>query len=485
MKSRRVLVLFAVVAVVVQLGLFDAVASSHREAPGIARLPQVDGTDFYMFRSYESGREGFVTLIANYNPLQDPYGGPNYFPLDAAAVYDIHITNDGDAVEDITFRFRFFQHAKFLTVNSGGTDVPIPLVNAGPIGVDDTGNLNIERHYYAEVVRGALDDPMRQIGFLTQSGGGSSRFEMPMDNIGNKSIPDYDAYASSFIYDVTIPGCSTNGRLFAGQRKEPFQVNLGEIFDLVNIADPLGARDAEESDTADKNVTSIILEVPISCLTTQGRPVIGGWTTSRLPRSRVLREGAEASFYEPNEQFGDMVQVSRLANPLVNEVVIGITKKNLFNASHPKDDAQFATYVTNPTLPELLEILFGAGGVTALDVFPRADLVQVFVTGVPGLNQDGSNGEIMRLNTATAAVAASAQNNLGVIGGDFAGYPNGRRPGDDVVDISLRAVMGVLLTQTEAPSGQLPFTDGARQHADQFDETFPYLKSPIPGSPTE
>ena len=169
----------------------------------------------------------------------------------------------------------------------------------------------------------------------------------------------------------------------------------------------------------------------------------------------------------------------------MNELVIGMTKKNLFNAGHPKDDIQFINYVTNPTLPELLEILFGGAGVRAPNVFPRADLIQVFLTGVPGLNQDGSNGEIMRLNTATPPVPSFAQNNLGVIAGDLAGYPNGRRPGDDVVDISLRVLMGVLLSPAEAPSGQLSFTDGARQHADQFDDTFPYLKSPIPGSPTE
>ena len=253
--------------------------------------------------------------------------------------------------------------------------------------------------------------------------------------------------------------------MFVGQRKGSFQVNLGEIFDLVNT-DPLGPPDGEASVTAGKNITSIILEVPISCVSAGNGPVIGGWTTSRLPRTRVLREGADATFDQPDENFGGFVQISRLANPLVNELVIGLSKKNLFNASQPKDDAQFATFVTNPTLPEILETLFGDAGVRAPDVFPRTDLIQVFLTGVPGLNQDGSTAELLRLNTSTQAVPSSAQNNLGVIGGDFAGFPNGRRPGDDVVDIALRAVMGALLTPAEAPSGQLPFTDGARQHAD-------------------
>ena len=179
------------------------------------------------------------------------------------------------------------------------------------------------------------------------------------------------------------------------------------------------------------------------------------------------------------------MQVSRLANPLVNEVAIGLPDKDLFNASHPKDDAQFLKYVTNPTLPELLEILFFDAGVRAPNLFPRNDMVQVFLTGVPGLNADGSVGEMMRLNTLVAPVPRDQQNNLGVIGGDLAGYPNGRRPGDDTVDISLRAVMGVLLTPDVAPSGQLPFTDGALQNAAMFDDAFPYLTTPIAGSPND
>ena len=471
---RRKMAPLVVVTLVMALSL--AMASSHREAPGITRLPQVDETDFYMFRSYESGREVFTTLIANYNPLQDPFGGPNYFPLDEDAAYDIHITNNGDAIEDITFRFRFNRRAKFITVPSGGEDVEIPLINAGQIGVDDTAALNVQRNFYVQRIVGPVDNPT-QIGYVTQAAG-SAQFDMPTDNIGNKSIPDYEAYANSFIYDITIPDCGTNGRLFAGQRKESFAVNLGEIFDLVNT-NPVGPPDGESSDTAGKNITSLILEIPTSCLTGSGGPVIGGWTTARLPMNRVLRDNP--GFYEDDESFGALVQVSRLANPLVNEVVIGLPDKNLFNASHPDDDVQFAVYVTNPTLPALLQALFG---VTAPTAFPRADLIQIFLAGVPGLNQDGSNREIMRLNTETPAVPSFAQDNLGVIAGDLAGYPNGRRPGDDTVDISLRAVMGVLLPPADAPDGQLPYTDGAIQQADQFDDTFPYLKTPLPGSPS-
>jgi len=212
--------------------------------------------------------------------------------------------------------------------------------------------------------------------------------------------------------------------------------------------------------------------VPIPCLTSRRTPVIGAWTTASLPR-----EGK--STFRPY----DWVQVSRLGAPLVNEVVIGLKDKDRFNASEPKDDAQFATYVTNPTLPAILEILFGAAGVQAPTLFPRADLVAAFLTGVPGLNANGSVAEMLRLNTSTAPKPAAAQSNLGVIGGDVAGFPNGRRPGDDVVDIELRVAMGKLLPLANAPSGQLPFTDGALVDASRFSSSFPYLRTPQPGSP--
>lgn len=459
----------------VVLCLNPAFASSHREAPGITRMPQVDGTDFYMFRSYESGREGYVTLIANYHPLQDPYGGPNYFPLDPDAFYDIHISNDGDAIEDLTFRFRIKQASRDIGLPvGGGPNVAVPLVNVGTIPA--AGTLNVIRSYTVRVIRGDLDAPDGE-DFLMEAASGATRFGTPFDHIGAKSFPSYDDYANLFIYDVDVPGCANPGRMFVGQRREGFMVNLGEVFDLVNL-NPLGPVDAEVSATANKNVTSLALEVPIACLTGGGDGVIAAWTTARLPRNRSLTE--DPTFGAPDLQWGDYVQVSRLGHPLVNEVVIGLPDKNRFNASEPKDDPQFLAYVTNPTLPELLEVLFG---VEAPNLFPRADLVQIFLTGVPGLNADGSVGEMLRLNTAIDPVPASAQNPLGVLGGDLAGFPNGRRPGDDTVDIALRAVMGVLLPAEVAPAGSLPYTDGAYQDASMFRSTFPYLETPFPGSP--
>jgi hypothetical protein len=496
MKRARLLFSTSLIAfALVGLTSLPAAASSHREAPGITETPKVDGTDFYMFRSYEAGREGYVTLIANYVPLQDAYGGPNYFALDPDARYRIHIDNTGDGVEDITFQFRASQLLKDLKVPVGGQQVSVPLINIGPISGapgNRSPNLNVQESYTLLVTRGPLSHSNGS-AYATNPNG-TRRFGKPADNIGEKSIPDYAAYAANFVWDVEIPGCSGNdqGRVFVGQRKESFAVNLGEIFDLVNIENPLGPRDAEPNILADKNVTSFILEVPIGCLTRNAQnPVIGGWTTAALPRNRTLKNNP--TFESPTNEAGNYVQVSRLGMPLVNEVVIGLKDKNLFNAASPAGDAALATYVTNPTLPELLEILFGAAGVRAPNNFPRTDLVAAFATGVQGLNflSDGAPHEMLRLNTSTAPTPAASQNNLGVLGGDSAGFPNGRRPGDDVVDIELRVAMGVLChafpgtfcDPADAPSGNLPFTDGTLQDVSQFDTTFPYLRTPLPGSP--
>jgi hypothetical protein len=458
--------------------------SSHREAPAITKTPKLDGTDFYMFRSYEPGRSEFVTLIANYVPLQDPYGGPNYFALDPEAVYEIHVDNNGDAVEDLTFQFRPAVTMKDIAVPAGGVSVAVPLINVGPIGpgVGDTGNLNRVETYTLDIIRG--DRRKGSIERVTNAFDGTETFSKPVDNIGEKSIPHYATYAGNHVYDVAIPRCG-DGRVFVGQRKDPFVVNLGETFDLVNVSNPLGPEDVEADDLEDKNVTSFILEVPISCLAqSAGQPIIGGWTTASV--------GVRPQTGNGNLKAG--TQVSRLGMPLVNEVVIGLKDKDRFNASKPSQDSAFATYATNPTLPELLEILFGAAGVRAPNNFPRQDLVAAFLTGVTGLNQPPGvrASEMLRLNTAIAPRAAAAQSRLGALGGDRSGFPNGRRPGDDVVDIELRVAMGVLCHAfpgafgcgpADAPSGTLPFTDGAFIDASYVDSTFPYLRSPLPGSP--
>lgn len=462
-------------------------ASSHREAPFITETPKVDGTDFYMFRSYESGQEDTVTLIANYLPLQDAYGGPNYFDMDSDAIYEIHVDNTGDAVEDLTFQFKFADKPNDiqLPVGPSGSEkmVSVPLKNIGD--ATNAANVQFSQDYTVAVINGDRRTGTKQMASNVTDGTGT--FSKPLDNIGGKSFSDYGTYADGYIYDIAIPGCGTNGRVFVGQRREAFAVNLGEIFDLVNT-NPLGARNGEGAgDLADKNVTSFALEIPTSCLTgsaqnSGGDPVIGAWTTASLPQARVINPTPSASGKGATVEGGAYTQVSRLGMPLVNEVVIGLKDKDTFNASEPKDDGQFIDYVTNPTLPELLEVLFG---VTAPNNFPRTDLIAAFLTGIDGVNQPVgvTASEMLRLDPAIAVTAPGSQNDLGVLGGDNAGFPNGRRPVDDVVDISLRVAMGVLVNSTDAPDGQLPYTDGVQLDPSTLRTTFPYLATPLAGSP--
>lgn len=456
-----------------------AYPSSHREAPQIAGMPRVDGTDFYMFRSYEPGRSGYVTLIANYIPLQDPEGGPNFFNLDPNAIYRINVNNDGGGAANLIFQFRFTNTYKNLAVNANGKSIPVPLINTGVVNAAGT-DLNIVQSYTVYVRNVSAQ------GYAWNASSGGQVFYKPADNIGNKSIPDYAAYASQFTYELGIPGCATPGRVFVGQRKEGFVANLGEVFDLVNL-NPVGPRDGQPNALYGKNVTSIALEVPISCLTGSSNPIIGAYTTALL--------GIGGSYQ----------QVSRLGMPLVNELVIGLPDKDKFNGSAPQDDGQFLEYVTNPSLPVILNSLFANAAM--VPGTPREDLVAVFLTGVKGLNQPAhvTPTEMLRLNTATPPTPAASQNDLGVLGGDVAGFPNGRRPYDDVVDITLRVAEGALCgavgncgTEKSDPNHGAPYTDGARaagpdsahlhvsgevKPTDTYLTGFPYLNTPIPGSP--
>lgn len=472
-----------------------ALASSHREAPFIATQPQVDASDFYMFMSYEPNRTGYVTLLANYDPLQDPGAGPNFHFLDENAVYDFHIDNTGDGRSDLTFRFHFDNRDKNLTVPAGGVAQAEPLLNIGGITAADQRNLNRTETYSVEVMKG---DTLAWRGQpLTNTATGSGLFTKPVDNIGNKSIANYEGYASSYVYNVKIPGCAATGRVFAGQRKDGFVADLGAIFDLVNL-NPLGARDGRTNALTRKNVTTLALEVPATCLgATARQPIIGGWTTASEPRYRVLNN-ADKPF-----SFADLVQVSRLGSPLVNELVIGLKDKDKFNGSQPRQDRQFLSYVTNPTVPVLLSALFN----TNVPHTPRNDLVTVFLTGVAGINQPTNvvPSEELRLNTSIAPTPPASQNDLGVLGNDLAGFPNGRRPYDDVVDIALRVEAGALCSttigtcgdQTADPNNAAPLTDGARAAgptaatsqvtgnifaADTYLDHFPYLNTPVPGS---
>ena len=469
-----------------------ALASSHREAPFITTMPKVDGTDFYMFRSYETGRGNFVTLIANYLPLQDPYGGPNYFSMDPDALYEIHIDNNGDGKEDLTFQFRFKNTLNNVALNVGGKQVAIPLIQAGGITAGDSTKLNLTETYTVNVVRG--DRRSGTVAAVSNANGGTT-FVKPVDFIGQKTFASadaYNAYAAQYIHTINIPGCGTPGRMFVGQRKDPFVVALGRTFDLINL-NPLGGTNVNRDDLAAKNVTALEMEVPVSCLTS-GDDVIGGWTTASVRQGRLIVPNPGSGNATAQKAGGAWTQVSRLGMPLVNEVVIGVKDKDKFNNSKPVNDGQFIDYVTNPTLPALIEILFPSA--KAPTNFPRQDLVNTFLTGLKGVNQPKNviASEMLRLNTAIPATSKGLQKNLGVLAGDNAGFPNGRRPGDDVVDSALRVVMGVLCTlnnrdvfgcvPADAPAGTAPLTDGASVDDSFFDNAFPYLKTPIPGSPT-
>lgn len=466
-------------------------ASSHREAPQISHNPKVDGIDLYAFRSYETGREDFITILANYNPLQDPSSGPNYFTLDENALYDIKIDNDGDSKEDISFRFRFnnslANDGKGQTLTIGDKEVAIALANIDSFSSNDETNRSRSSSYSIEHIRkkrayqyGTIENKLNP-GKAIKASDGSKTFTMPEDNIGSKSISDYASYAASFIHDITIPKCDIQGRVFVGQRQEGFQAALGKFYDLINL-DLTGASNSSSSDFANKNITSIALELPIACLIkSEDQPIIGVWTTASLPARQILRNNpsfAKAIFGSKK----GFVQVSRLAHPLVNSLLIGTIDKDSFNASQPKTDSrQFLTYFTNPTLPSIIETQTSH---TAPTQFPREDLIEIFLTGINGLNQVSSakSAEILRLNTSTAITASGAQNRLGVLGDDNAGYPNGRRPGDDVVDIFLRLIMGARLDSSVAASGNTEFNDGVLVDETQFTTSFPYLLDPVAGS---
>jgi hypothetical protein len=401
--------------------------------------------------------------------------------------------------------------------------VGVPLKNVGGISVADQSAANFFESYTVKMISG----PMRTGKSTSATNGtsGGTSFGKPLDYIGNKtfsSAKQYSTYANSHIYSAEIPGCDAPAKVFVGQRKDPFTVNLGKIFDLVNFV-PVegdgapGAGDAKgfpggitqstsNDDLADKNVTSIAIEVPTSCLTGAGNGVIGSWTTASLPQTRILNPNA--SFDKTDVNGGALTQVSRLGSPLVNELVIGLADKDQFSSSHPSDDGQFADYVTHPTLPELLNILFKDAVNTTLGAnintlaptnFPRVDLVTAFLTGFPGVNQMSTvtAAEMLRLNTGIAAVSADMQSPFGVAGDDLAGFPNGRRPGGDVVDIALRVVMGRLCypipvngkntdlglcAPEDASVGNVHFTDGAPSNASMIGTSFPYLAMPLPGS---
>lgn len=427
-------VALSIAAAFITSGTLQMLASSHAEAPLISMDRYADNTDTYAFRSVEPGREGFVTLIANYIPLQEPSGGPQWFRFDDTVLYEIKIDNTGDGLEDITYEFQF----KTQVVN-GDSVLGQAAVNENIVitSLDDP-DYNMRQTYSVRRVESTNKRWRGKGGRLL-----GTNFKVPPANIGPRVTPDYEQNLG----EPAIGALPNGGRVFAGNRDEYFYIDLG-VFDGLNLRS-IGDSGGVDS-TQGYNVSTIAIEVPIQELTRSGSvpasptdadAVIGVWATASRRSVRVLTPSK--SF-----EFGNWKQVSRLGNPLVNEVVIPLKLKDAFNGLSPKDDAVAAPFVLDPELPKLMQAVFGI----AIPPAPRNDLVSIFATGIPvnpitGPNyttflSDGIPHEYLRLNVAIPITPVANINRLGLLGGDVAGFPNGRRVHDDVTDIALRAVAG-------------------------------------------
>ncbi len=433
-------------------------ASSHREAPLISNDPLVDTTDVYAFVSPD--KPDTVTLIAGYIPFEEPVGGPNYFNFDPTALYSIKIDNDGDAKEDISYDFAFK-----TTVQNGNTF----LYNVGPITSLTDPNWNVRQTYTVTRVEDGKSDVL------------GADLPVPPNNVGAKSTPNYENLAKAAIKTLD------NGvTAFAGQRDDPFFVDLN-VFDLLTLRNPgvdgLGGY----------NIHAIALQIPINQLTKTKTKitdpkadgaVIGVWSTAYRHATRVLKTSDPYM-----ENTGDWVQVSRLGAPLVNEVVIPLKDKDSWNATKPENDTKFANYVTNPELGILFKALYNIKVPPQADFGQkdaRDDLVAIFLTGIDGLTKPTNvvPSEQLRLNVGIAPT--STPNRMGVLGGDTAGYPNGRRLADDVTDISLQAVAGAVYPLFHKDFQPDPLAtkvgDGVDRNDKEFTGSFPYMASPWDGT---
>jgi Domain of unknown function (DUF4331) len=466
--------------------------SSHREAPEIAKDPVADSTDLYAFTS--SGNADNVTIIANYVPLQAPDGGPNFYEFGDDVLYEIKIDNNGDGTADVTYQFTFSTEV---------TNENTFLYNTGPILSLTDKNWNRRQTY--TVVRVDAKGKKETLG---------KDLACPPCNIGPLSTPNYESLVSAAVHDLP-----NGGKVFAGQRAEGFYVDLGAIFDL-GILRPfqqlhttfglqntgIGAMAAGVNSAKGVNVHSIAIEVPKTDVSKGGaKPtdaaspasVIGVWTSASRQKARVLKAGGT------DVSSGPFVQVSRLGNPLVNEVVVPMSKKDYWNSQQPVDDKQFTPAVLNPELAQLLPVLY-PGVFPNLEAYnkgtpKRDDLVAIFHTGLPSgvvagfQNSMGTvQADMLRLNLAVPVTAQGASN-LGLIGNDPAGFPNGRRVFDDVTTIELRALAGATLPLVDksftpdAAAGQITpgltssATDTTAMGTENYLSDFPYLGTPLSG----
>jgi len=461
-KLATVGALAATLALAAVLGtLAPSGASSHREAPLIAADPQADNTDTYAFVSPD--KPDTVTLVGNWMPLEEPAGGPNFNKFGDDVMYAINVDNNGDAVPDISYQFRF--RTQVLNSNTF-------LYNTGQISSLNDPDFNLRQSY--TVAR--VENGKRTIV--------ASGLSTPPVNIGPRSTPNYASLAQAAVH--SLPG---GGKIFAGQRDDPFYVDLGSVFDLAGLR-PFNQAHALKLPTAPGrdgvsgyNTHSVVLQLPISQLTHNHQAItgpkdpnaiIGVYASSSRRQVRVLSTSGATPF-----QSGAWTQVSRLGMPLVNEVVIPLGQKDRFNASQPIDDAQFLKFVQDPEPARLIPLLYPGVKVPPA---PRNDIVAIFLTGIPGLNQPTGvrPSEMIRLNLGIAPSAHPSP--LGVLGGDLAGFPNGRRLTDDVVDIELRALAGATPFTPAfnvAPNNQLG--DGVNSNDTALLGSFPYVGTPHQG----
>jgi len=474
---KKPLALVLVVSMLFGVGMLSGRASSHREAPLISQDPMADNTDLYAFRSPD--RPDTVTIIANYIPLESPAGGPNFPAFDDTVLYEINIDNDGDAKEDLSYQFRF--HTETRNPDSF-------LYNTGPISSLSDTAWNRPQTYSVTLVR-------HRHGSSERSEVLGRNIPTPPDNIGPRSTPNYEALADAAV--TSLPGGIT---VFAGQRDDPFFVDLGSVFDLAGLrpfnpfhAIALPAAPGRDA-VARYNTHSIAIQVPIAQLVQAPNTTIGIYASASRQEVRVLRkDGVE-------DNHGQFVQVSRLGEPLINEAVIPLGQKDLWNRLDPQDDAQFESLYTSPEVSRLENALYGSV-LTPITVTGRNDLVAILLTGVPGLNFTGPRkADLLRLNTALAPnpngacyhpalglPASTPPSRLGVLDGDLCGFPNGRRLADDVVDIDLRAfaegygpiLHSVLGLPDKSPNNQLG--DGVDANDKPFIAHFPYVPAPHQG----
>ncbi len=447
------------------LAVSGVFGSSHREAPKILTDPTADNTDVYAFTAKDA--PGSLTVVANWIPFEEPAGGPYFGKLDPKARYYVKIDNTGDGREDVAYRWQFSQ--RFRNPNS--------FLYAAPTvtSVDDP-DINFVQTY--DLYRETYD----RSGKRKHTKLVANDLPVAPDNVGPKTIPDYATVSNGAIAPV-----KGGGKTFVGPADDPFFLDLNTIFDGINIDKPgrpsigLGNQGGGKDDVSSYNTHAFVLQVPESQVTRDGKPVadakasnavVGVWAATERKRVTVRRHDGRRSYR------AGWVQVSRLGNPLINEVIIPIGQKDKFNRTSPADDlANFGTYALNPEPARLLNALFGLG----VKETNRTDIVQALLTGVPGLTQIGSNpapADTLKLNLGVPP--ADTENRFGVLAGDVAGFPNGRRLADDVTDIELRVIAGALLPADQGGK-QIPLGDGVDRNDKPFRSAFPYVALPTDG----